>query len=186
CGAETAVSARIETTVRAAIPSWVRAGLALLALAGLAALAVLRPRLPTMPWQSLQPTTDELVRQAVLFLVWLLLVAICLRLAWLALRPPRRVEAKTYAAPSWLPERRRVRLVTERPDSRELVRLFSRPRSVSLTEPGSASEASDALKNQTVEGTEEADGDGSAPQAMVSLFGRLRVGGADGNHAGER
>ena len=162
------MSARIETTVRATIPSWARAALALLALAGLAALAVLRPRLPTMPWQPLQPTTDELVRQAVLFLVWLLLVAICLRLAWLALKPPRRAEAKTYAAPNWLPERRRARLVTERPDSRELLHLFSRPRSVSLTEIGPASEASDALESQTVEGTVEAAGDGGAPQVMVS------------------
>lgn len=180
------MSTPLETTVRATIPSWARAGLGLLALAGLAALAVLRPRLPTMPWQPLQPTTDELVRQTVLFLVWLLLVAICLRLAWLALKPPRRVEAKTHAAPSWLPERRRAPLVMERPDSRELLRLFSRPRSVSLTETGSASEASDALESQTVEGTVEAAGEGAAPQVMVSLFGRLRVGGADGDHAGER
>src|SRR5437870_3286806 len=149
CGAETAVSTRIETTVRATIPSWARAGLALLAIAGLVALAVLRPRLPTMPWQPLQPTTDEFLRQAVLFLVWLLLAVICVRLAWLALKPPRRAEAKTYAAPSWLPERRRARLVTERPDSRELLHLFSRPRSVSLTEIGLASEASDALESQT-------------------------------------
>ena len=180
------MSARIETTVRAALPSWARAGLGLLALGGLAALAVLRPRLPTMPWQALQPTTDELVREGVLCVVWLLLVAACLRLGWFALRPPRRVETKTYAAPSWLPERRRARLVTERPDSRELLHLFSRPRSASLTEVGPASEASDALESQTVEGTLEAAGDGGAPQVMVSLCGRLRVGGADGNHAGER
>jgi DNA-binding SARP family transcriptional activator len=180
------VSARIETAVRAAIPGWARAGLGLLALAGLAALAVLRPRLPTMPWQALQPTTDELVRQGVLCLVWLLLLAACLRLAWVALRPPRRVETKTYAAPNWLPEPRRARLVTERPDSRELLHLFSRPRSVSLTEIGPASEASDALESQTVEGTLEAAGDDGAAQVMVSLCGRLRVGGADGHHAGER
>jgi len=139
-----------------------------------------------MPWQPLQPTTDEFVRQAVLFLVWLLLAAICVRLAWLALKPPRRAEAKPYAAPSWLPERRRARLVTERPDSRELLRLFSRPRSVGITEIGSASEASDALESQTVEDTVEAGGDDGAPQVMVCLFGRLGVGGADGNHAGER
>jgi DNA-binding SARP family transcriptional activator len=180
------VSARIETTLRATIPRWARAGLGLLALAGLAALAVLRPRLPTMPWQALQPTTDELVRQGVLCLVWLLLLAACLRLAWVALRPPRRVETKTYAAPNWLPEPRRARLVTERPDSRELLHLFSRPRSVSLTEIGPASEASDALESQTVEGTLEAAGDDGAAQVMVSLCGRLRVGGADGHHAGER
>jgi hypothetical protein len=180
------VSTRIETTVRATIPSWARTGLALLALAGLAASAVLRPRLPTMPWQPLQPTTDELVRQTIFFLLWLVLVAICVRLGWLALRPPRRLESKTYAAPSWLPERRRARLVTERPDSRELLHLFSGPRSVSLTEIGPASEASDALESQTVESTLEAAGDDGAPQVMVSLCGRLRVGGADGNHAGER
>jgi DNA-binding SARP family transcriptional activator len=180
------VSTRIETTVRAALPSWARTGLGLLALASLAALAVLRPRLPAMPWQALQPTTDELVRQGVLCLVWLLLLAACLRLAWVALRPPRRVETKTYAAPNWLPEPRRARLVTERPDSRELLHLFSRPRSVSLTEIGPASEASDALESQTVEGTLEAAGDDGAAQVMVSLCGRLRVGGADGHHAGER
>jgi len=179
------VSTRIETTVRAAIPSWARAGLGLLALASLAALAVLRPRLPTMPWQALQPTTDELVRQGVLCVVWLLLVAASLRLGWVALRPPRRVETKTYAAPNWLPEPRRARLVTERPDSRELLRLFGRPRSVSLTEIGSASAASDALESETVKGTVEAV-DGGAPQVMVCLFGRLGVGGADGEHAGER
>jgi DNA-binding SARP family transcriptional activator len=122
----------------------------------------------------------------VLFLVWLLPVVICVRLAWLALKPPRRAEAKTYAAPNWLPERRRARLVRERPGSRELLHLFSRPRSVSLTEIGPASETSDALESQTVEGTVEAAGDDGGPQVMVSLFGRLRVGGADGNHAGER
>lgn len=180
------MSTRTETTVRATIPSWARAGLGLLALASLATLAILRPRLPTMPWQALQPTTDELVRQGALCVVWLLLVAACLRLGWVALRPPRRVEMNTYAAPNWLPERRRARLVTERPDSRELLHLFSRPRSVSLTKIGSASETSDALESQSVDGTVEAAGDDGASQVMVSLFGRLRVGGADGNHAGER
>jgi DNA-binding SARP family transcriptional activator len=179
------VSTRTETTVRAAIPSWARAGLGLLALASLGALAVLRPRLPTMPWQALQPTTDELVLQVVVCVVWLLLVAACLRLGWFALRPAPRVETKTYAAPSWLPEPRRARLVTERPDSRELLRLFSRPRTVSLTEIGPPSEASEALESQTVEDSAEAL-DGGAPQVMVCLFGRLGVGGADGNHAGER
>ena len=169
--------------MRAAIPSWARAALGLLALAGLAALAVLRPRLPTMPWQPLQPT-DRRARPPSRrsSLVWLLLVAICLRLAWLALKPPRRVGSEDVRSAE-LAARTSARASCDAsgPTRANCFELFSRPRSVSLTEIGPASEASDALESQTVEGTAEAAGDGGAPQVMVSLFGRLRVGGADGN-----
>jgi DNA-binding SARP family transcriptional activator len=179
------VSTRIETRVKATIPAWARAGLGLLALAGLTTLVMVRPGLPAMPWQSLQPTSDELVREAVLFVVWLLLVAICVRLAWLAVKPPRRLEARTYAAPSWLPARRRAQVATGRPDSRELLRLFSRPHPVELSEPGSATRVTSARSVATVESAGAASEGGSA-QLTISLVGRLRVGGADGEGASER
>ena len=97
------MSSRVETALRAAIPAWERALLALLALAGVVVLALLRPRLPTLPWQPLQPTAEELIRQSVLFALWLLLIAVCLRLAWLALKPPRRLETIRHQRPRWLP-----------------------------------------------------------------------------------
>ena len=179
------MSTRIETRVMATVPAWARAGLGLLALAGLTALVMVRPGLPAMPWQSLQPTSDELVREAVLFVVWLLLVAICVRLAWLALRPPRRLEARTYAAPSWLPQRRRAQVATGRPDSRELLRVFSGPHPVELSEPGLATRVSVAREVAVVESAGAASDVGSA-QLTISLVGRLRVGGADGEGASER
>ena len=131
----TAVSSRVETARRAATPVWARVALALLALAGLAALAVLRPSLPALPWQPLQPTSEELVRQTIVFVVWLLLLAICARFAWLALKPPRRLETTRRAPPSWLPEHRRARPVSQRPDARELLQLFSRPETAAPPRP---------------------------------------------------
>lgn len=179
------MSTRIETRVKATIPAWARATLGLLALAGLVALAMVRPGLPAMPWQPLQPTTDELVREAILFVVWLLLVATWGRLAWLALKPPRRIEARTYAVAKWLPVRRRAHVATRRPDSRELVRVFSRPHPVELGDPGSPTSVSVARELATVEDRAEA-GDGGSAKVTINVVGRLRVGGADGEGASER
>ena len=176
------MSSRIETTRRAATPVWARVALGLLAMAGLAALAVLRPSMPALPWQPLQPTSEELVRQTIVFVVWLLLLAICARFAWLALKPPRRLEPTRHVPPSWLPEHRRAPLVSQRPDARELLQLFRRPETAAL--PEAATAAPDSPGNVMPAAKAEVGGSAEAPVA-VCLFGRLRIG-ADAQGASER
>ncbi len=177
------MSSRVETTLRAAIPAWARALLALLALAGLVVLALLRPRLPTLPWQPLQPTAEELIRQSVLFALWLLLLAICLRLAWLALKPPQRLETIKHQRPRWLPEQRQPQPVPRRPNPGELLELFRRPppSNAATAVPADAGWASEVgMEDGAVEVAA-----GGCAEVTVALVGRLRIG-ADGTGVGER
>lgn len=138
--------------------------LALLASAGIAALASRRPGLPWTPGEAIQPTLDDLIRQTIVCIAWLVLVGICLRLGWLAIKPPRRLETVTHAAPRWLPERRRTRAVPRRNDSRELLRLFARPQTINDSEVA-ATTTSDSRAAGTL----------AAVGASTFVEGRLRL-----------
>lgn len=179
------MSTRSETTLRPTITLWARAALALLALDGIAALAIRAPSLPAMPWQPLQPTLDELIRQTIVCLVWLLLVGVCVRLGWLAARPPQRAEMVEHAAPNWLPERRRARRVPQRPDSLELLHLFSAPQRVERAEATAATAMLVVDPRATETDVAEASGVAGPPIGLC-LFGCLRIRDGDGKGLTER
>lgn len=178
------MSTRIETTLRPTIRSWARAALALLAIGGVAGLVSRTPRLPAMPWQPLQPTLDELLRQTIVCVVWLLLVAICVRFAWLAARPPRRAETVEHATPNWLPKRRLACRVSQRPDSYALVHLFSRPQTVQRAEAGPATETLVVEPRETHDDPVEVSG--AQAQIRLCLLGSLRIVDGDGKGLSER
>jgi DNA-binding SARP family transcriptional activator len=180
------VSTRIERTLRPTITSRARAALAVFALGGIAALASLRPRLPAMPWQPLQPTLDELIRQSIVFVVWLLLVGICVRLAWLAARPPRRPETITQAPPRWLRDRRRPLRAPHHADSRELLHLFSHPQAVEPAETASRTATLANEPNAPVAEVAEATDHHVDAEITVRLLGHLGVGDGDGKGLRER
>jgi DNA-binding SARP family transcriptional activator len=179
------VSTRIATTRRPAITLWTRAALGLLALGGIAALAGSPPNLPAMPWQALQPTLYELLRQTIVCVVWLLLIGICVRFAWLAARPPQRAETVEHAAPNWLPERRRARRVPQRTDSRALLQLFTRPQTVERAKTTTVTEAPLIEAREIEPDAAEASGDAEA-QIGLCLLGCLRIRDGDGKGLSER
>jgi DNA-binding SARP family transcriptional activator len=117
------------------IPVWGRALLALAAGAGLTLLALLRTALPVMPWQPLQPTGAELLRETGSVLIWLLLLIACGRLAWLAVWPPRERQQIAPRRPSWLPPPRRTQIERRAASASQLVELFSRPQPSSAGVP---------------------------------------------------
>jgi DNA-binding SARP family transcriptional activator len=170
------MSSGSDTTLRAAIPAWGRALLALFALAGLSVLVLLRPRLPAMPWQPLQPTGDELLRECAAVVLWLLLLFFCLRLGWLALKPPRILKRVVRERPSWLPAERPARAALRSASSRQLLELFSRPHV-----------RGEPLPVVAVAATVAAAAEAARPEAGVALalLGRQRVGG-EGKVASER
>lgn len=174
------MNAHVETRLRPAIPRWGRVVLALLASAGIAVLANLRPVLPWTPWQAIQPTAGDLVRQSIACIAWLTLFGICLRLGWLAIKPPRRLETVTHTAPRWLPEPRRTRVTPLRSDSRELLRLFVRPQTVSGSAAAAATSESSATATLAPAVTTSTAGEG---RVRVRLVGRL---GVNGNGPSER
>jgi len=180
------VSARVETTLRPTITVWARAALALLSLGGIAALASSPPSRPAMPWQPLQPTFDELIRQTIVCVVWLLLVGICVRLAWLAAKPPRRAETTRYVQPRWLPDRRRQRRPPHHADSRVLLNVFSRPQTVERPETDQATATLVRELTEVVNEATEATDHYSEEELTVCLLGHLSIRGGDGKGLTER
>ncbi len=173
------MNGQVETRMRATIPAWGRALLGLVALAGLVALVLFRARLPAMPWQPLQPTGEELLRDSAAFALWLALLLICIRVAWLAARPPRRTETIGREHPRWLPVTRRPPALVRRPNSRELVEVFSRPRVSNTALAPSAAASIRAGPRQATEASM------TGSRLAVRLVGNLRAGdGASG--VGER
>jgi DNA-binding SARP family transcriptional activator len=177
------MNSSVETTSRATIPAWARAALALLALTGLAALAIVQPPLPALPWQPLQPTREELLRQSLVFALWLLLLCVCLRLAWLAFKPPRRTETHTHSIPTWLPQQRRPRRHPQPPDARELLQVFSQPRPIAAAAAVAATSPINADTTDDRPAEESATG---SSRVIVRLFGRLRIEGVDEERPSER
>ncbi len=173
------MNGHLETRMRATIPAWGRALLALVALAGLVALVLFRPRLPAMPWQPLQPTGEELLRDSAAFALWLLLLLLCARVAWLALRPPRRPETISRERPRWLPATGRPPALVRRANSRELVELFSRPRAGNNVPAAAATDVSTPSQRAT-----HASASTNA-RATIRLLGNLRAG-DDASGVGER
>jgi DNA-binding SARP family transcriptional activator len=181
------VSTRSETTMlRPAITVWARAALALLAFGGIAALASIPPSLPAMPWQPLQPTVDELVRQTIVCVAWLLLAAICVRVAWLAAKPPRRAETTTHVQPRWLPDRRRPLRPPQHADTRVLLNLFSRPRTVDRSDPARAAATLVRERPEVVNCDAEATDKHAEEELTVRLLGHLSIGNGDGTGLSER
>ncbi len=165
------MNGHLETRMRPTIPAWGRALLGLVALAGLVALVLFRPRLPAMPWQPLQPTGEELLRDSAAFAVWLVLLLLCTRVAWLALRPPRRPETISRERPCWLPATRRPPALIRRPNTRELVELFSRPRAPNNGVPAAAATDLSALPRRAAQATTSTNA-----RATIRLLGNLRAG----------
>jgi DNA-binding SARP family transcriptional activator len=181
------VSARSETTLlRPTIKVWLRAALALLAVGGIAALVSWPPSLPAMPWQPLQPTVDELIRQTIVCVVWLLLVAICVRLAWLAAKPPRRAVTTTHTTPRWLPDRRRPLQPPQHADTRVLLNLFSRPQTVERFDPAQATAGLVCERTEVVNDAAEATDHHAEEELTLRLLGHLSVGSGDGKGLSER
>ena len=180
------MSTRIETTVRPTITIWTRAALALLSLSGIGALASVRPSPPAMPWQPLQPTVDELIRQSVVCVVWLVLVGICIRLAWLAVKPPRRSETTTHPPPRWLPKGRRPIRAPHEADSLALLELFSRPQAVERPKAVAATATLVAERTETVHEVAEATEHHVDAEISVRLLGHLCIGEGDGTGLRER
>jgi DNA-binding SARP family transcriptional activator len=179
------VSTRIETTRRPTIPLWTRAALALLAVGGIAALASRPPSLPAMLWQPLQPTLYELRQQTIVCVVWLLLLGICVRFAWLAARPPQRAETVEHATPNWLPARQRVHRAPPRTDSRALLQLFTRPQTVEQVEATTVTKTLERAAGETEPDAAEGSGDTDPPIGLC-LFGCLRIRDGDGKGLSER
>lgn len=174
------MNGHVETRMRATIPAWGRALLALVALAGLGALALFRPRLPTMPWQPLQPTGEELLRDSAAFALWLVLLLVCTRVAWLALRPPRRPETMSRDRARWLPTTGRSPALARRANSRELVELFSRPRTRNNDVPPAAATDMSRPPQRAAQATTS-----TSAWTAIRLVGNLRAGGA-ASGVGER
>lgn len=174
------MNGHVETRMRTTIPAWERALLALVALAGLGALVLFRPRLPAMPWQPLQPTGEELLRDSAAFALWLVLLLLCTRVAWLALRPPRRPETISRERPRWLPATRRPPALVRRANSRELVELFSRPRARTNGVPPAAAADLSSPPQRAAQGSASA-----SARAAIRLVGNLRVG-DEASGVGER
>lgn len=175
------MSGRGQTTMRAP-RSVARTVLALLGGSGIVALLSLRPSLPTMPWQPLQPTTEELIRQVTVDALWLVLLAICVRLVWLALRRPGRAAPIAAGVPAWSTVQRGARRRSSRPaDGGELLALFSRPQPAVRAEvwlPAAvpvAAQAVDSLSEPS-EPTVEPSVEPTGGVVRVCLLGRLSVG----------
>lgn len=171
---------QLETRMRATIPGWGRALLALVALAGFGALVVFRPRLPAMPWQPLQPTGEELLRDSAAFGLWLMLLLLCTRVTWLALRPPRRPETISRERPRWLPATRRPPALVRRGNSHELVDLFSRPQERNNGVPAAAATDMSGPPQRAPQTSASANG-----RTVIRLVGNLRAG-DDSSGVGER
>lgn len=174
------MNGHLETRMRATIPAWGRALLALVALAGFGALVLFRPRLPALPWQPLQPTGEELLRASAAFAVWLVLLLICTRVTWLALRPPRRPETVSRERPRWLPATRRPPALVRRAKSRELVELFSGPR---MRNDGVSAVAATDMSSPPQRAV-QANASASA-RTVIRLVGNLRAG-DEASGVGER
>lgn len=174
------MNGQLETRMRATIPAWGRALLALVALAGLVALVLFRPRLPAMPWQPLQPTGEELLRDSAAFALWLVLLLLCTRVAWLALRPPRRPETISRERPRWLSATRRSPALARRANSHELVEMFSRPRARNNGVPVAAATDLSSPPQRAAQAATS-----TRERAAIRLLGNLRAG-DDASGVGER
>jgi DNA-binding SARP family transcriptional activator len=134
-----------------------------------------------------QPTLEELIRQSLVCLLWLLVVGICLRFAWLALSPPRRAETAMHASPSWLPRgRRRPLRAGQQADSLELVDLFRRPQRLERPETVTATAPRVTSETEAVAEVAKLTDQHVEAEICVRLLGRLSVGEGDGTGVRER
>ena len=181
------MSGEIEINWRPALSRWLRLPLALSAVAALIVLVSHRPPLPRMVWATIQPTLDEQVHEAVVFIAWLLLVFISVALGWLASRPPRREEMVEHAPASWLPRKRTRRVQVRSQPSRELLELFATPRLGLAARTSEVEEAAVISSGAASAGLLLAVSDPAEDgPRMLRLFGPLSIDGTDGTGLTER
>ena len=165
-------------------PWWLRPPLALAAAAALAELARRRPALPAL-LAPVKPTMAEEARGMLVLIAWLLLVLICVALAWQAIRPPRRGRRPERQQATPRPARRRPQPRLLVPPSPELLALFATARLTLQTGPAEPSEAApispEPIPPAAGQARPAAD-DRPLPEQprMLRLYGPLSIDGSDG------
>ena len=180
---------RTEIRVRRSITWRKRIALGLLGIGGLAFSLSHRPLVPEWPWATIQPTLTDEVHATAVFAIWLLVIAVCVALDWVAWRPPRIEETVEYPPANWLPPPTNNGHVRRYPPSSDLLALFAAPRlrlepsrssdhderSIEATDQSSALPASSPLPEPGVAGA-----------LMLRLYGRLRIDGRGRTGLGQR
>jgi DNA-binding SARP family transcriptional activator len=170
---------RTEIRVRRSIAWRKRIALGLIGTGGLAFSLSHRPIVPDWPWAAIQPTLTDEVRETAVFALWLLVIAVCVALDWIACRPPRIEETVEYPPANWLPPPTNNQHIRRSPPPSDLLALFAAPRL--RLEPAGSNDHAD----RSIEATDQPPArPGSSPlptepdvagALMLRLFGRLRI-----------